>query len=237
VAVGTVVLARVFVPGSLGRGHNGVAGPIVSVVGTILAVLLSFTVVTIWQEYDQAGESAFNEAAAIGDLYTLSRHFPQPTRSELQTLLRQYASVVVTEEWPLMREGKVSPGVQAASGALFNLVVRYGPNTPSESNVQVEAIRLIDTVQDARRDRLFDNQQGIPPILWTGILFISFTTIVLCALFSIRNIGTHTVLVAVVGVAVAIVLVLTAEFDYPFRGDTQMQPTAWHLLHLNTKVR
>ncbi len=134
-----------------------------------------------------------------------------------------------------MRIGEVSPRVRTVSDALFSIVIRYESNTPSARDAQGEAITMINTAQDARRDRLFDNQQGIPPILWTGILLITFVTVVLCTLFSIRNIVTHTALVAAVGGVVAVVLVLTAEFDYPFRGDTQIQPTAWHSLHLDAK--
>ncbi|NNM92929.1 MAG: hypothetical protein HKL92_06250, partial [Candidatus Eremiobacteraeota bacterium] len=51
--------------------HNDVAGPIVTTIGTILAVILSFMVVTVWQEFDQAAATVQNEAAALGDLYHL----------------------------------------------------------------------------------------------------------------------------------------------------------------------
>ena len=45
--------------------HNDVAGPILTTIGTVLAVMMSFMVVGVWQEYDNAAQTAQREASAL----------------------------------------------------------------------------------------------------------------------------------------------------------------------------
>lgn len=233
IAAAMVIVVRRFVPASSLR-DNDVAGSIATVVGTILAVLLSFMLVADWQEYDQAAQTASNEAGAAEDLYQTANLLPEPTRGVLDKLIAQYAQTVVEQEWPLMRSGDESALARQLSGEITNAVVRFQPKTQAQSALQSTAITLAATLQNSRRDRLFDNQQGIPMILWGGIALLVVVTLVMCALFSVRNVVMHVVMSASVGVVVAVLVVLTAEVDYPFRGDIQLPPTAWDHVSIGT---
>jgi uncharacterized membrane-anchored protein len=234
IAVLMVTAFRFFVKTE--RRHNDVAGPIFGLVGTILAVLLSFTLVTVWVEYDQASQSAFNEAAAVSDLYNLAPYFPQPTRSKLRNLIRRYVAAVDVE-WRLMRIGKSNAEVTGVAAELLAALVEYQSKTVAGNALQSLAIDLINAAQDARRDRLFDNQQGIPIVLWAGILFIVLITLLLCSSLYAENRVMHMVLAGGLGGVIAVVLTLTAEFDYPFRGDIQIPPTAWQSVQTNLLKR
>jgi ABC-type nickel/cobalt efflux system permease component RcnA len=231
-----VIVVRACVTFDERRRHNDVAGPIAGIVGTILAVLLSFTLVTVWQEYDQAAQSAFDEASAVSDLCRVATLLPEPTRGRLGGLLRQYASVVVRQEWPLMRDGKTSPEAAQLIDRVMGVVATYHTDTASQNALQSAAIGLAGAAQDARRNRLFDNQQGIPAILWAGLLFLVSAMLLTCGLFYMQKLSVHAVLAAGLGGVVATVLVLTAEFDYPFRGDIQIPPAAWQSVALPPSI-
>lgn len=226
VASAMVLAVRAFVPPETRRA-NDVAGPIASVVGTFLAVLLSFMLVTVWQEYVAADQSSANEAAGVSDLEAVARTLPSPARERLQAVLRKYASAIENEEWPSMRSGAASALADRLSGDLLGIVVGYEPRTHSQIVMQSVAIGYVGTIQDSRRDRLFDNQQGIPKVLWAGIAAIVLVTLALCSLFSIKSRTMHVATSIAVASAIAMMLVLTAEFDYPFRGDVQLPPSAW----------
>ena len=48
--------------------HNDVAAAILQMLGTVLAVMMSFMVVGVWQQYDAAGQNTQVEASALSDL-------------------------------------------------------------------------------------------------------------------------------------------------------------------------
>ncbi len=225
-----LVLYRKLVPQSEDVSHNDVAGPIVTTVGTILAVILSFMLVTVWQQYDQASSTVVQEASAVADLYHVASNFPDPVKSQLGAAINEYARVVVDEEWPAMRTGGTSEAATRASLQLLTVLVRYEPRSNAQQTLQQDAVSLVTTIVDARRDRLFDNAQGIPMILWAGMWILTFVTITTCYVFRIRNETMHAAMTIALAAVIGVTFVLIAEFDYPFRGDAQISAAPWTAL-------
>jgi Protein of unknown function (DUF4239) len=221
---------RKIVPQSDDVSHNDVAGPIISTVGTILAVILSFMLVSVWQQYDQAGGTVVQEASAVADLYHAAANFPEPTQSNLRAALRTYTNAIIGSEWPAMRYGHVSASAAKASFGVLGIIIHYEPKTNAQQALQQDAIGFVNTFVDARRDRLFDNQSGVPMIFWIGMLILAGVTIGCAYIFRIQNEVMHVFMCVALAAVIGVVFVLIAEFDYPFRGDAQIAPTAWQAL-------
>ncbi|MEO6834591.1 MAG: hypothetical protein ABI231_01610 [Candidatus Tumulicola sp.] len=207
--------------------HNDVAGPIIGTVGTILAVILSFLLVTVWQEYDGAAATVAQEASAIADLFQIASYFPQPVARDLHATLRSYVHDVVNDEWPAMRYGATSRTARSAALSTFNIVARYQPTKAAQQTLQQEALGIVSTFQDARRNRLFANEQGIPIFFWIGNLVLAAITIGFSFIFRVRSQAIHLLMTLALSTVIATIFVLIALFDYPFRGDTQLPPTVF----------
>jgi hypothetical protein len=207
--------------------HNDVAGPIIATIGTILAVILSFLLVTVWQEYDGAAATVVQEESAVADLFRISAHFPEPTSATLRDLLRRYVDEVVDQEWPAMRFGRSSSTAQKAVLDTVSLLSGYQPHTTADATLQDHALTIVMTIADARRSRLFANQQGIPAFFWIGNVLLATITIGFCFLFRVRSLGAHVVMTGALATVIATIFVLIALFDYPFRGDSQIKPTVF----------
>lgn len=218
---------RMIVPQSDDVSHNDVAGPIISTVGTILAVILSFMLVSVWQQYDQAGATVVNEASAVADLYHAAGLFPEPVQTQLRKSLSNYTNAILNDEWPAMRDGRLSDAAGRASFGILAILMRYDPKTNAQQALQQDAIGFVNTFVDGRRDRLFDNQSGIPLIFWIGMLLLSAITVSCAYIFRIKSELMHVFMCVSLAAVIGVVFVLIAEFDYPFRGDAQIQPTAW----------
>ena len=225
-ALGLIVYRKI-VPQSDDMSHNDVAGPIISTVGTILAVILSFMLVSVWQQYDQAGATVVQEASAVADLYHAAGNFPEPTQTQLRGALKAYTNAIVANEWPAMRTGKFSETATKAQYGILGIIVRYEPKSSAQQALQQDAITFVNTLVDSRRDRLFDNQSGIPIIFWIGMWLLTAVTLGCAYIFRIKNEKMHVFMCVALSAVIAVVFVLIAEFDYPFRGDAQIQPTAW----------
>jgi len=222
-AFGLLVFQRI-VPQSDELAHNDVAGPIIGTVGTILAVVLSFLLVGNWQEYDAAAATMSQEASSVGDLYHIASYLPAPIASQLQAACRSYVEIVVDREWPAMREGRSSPEALQASLTMLQIVARYQPQAAAQQTLQQNALLLATTILDGRRTRLFDNDQGIPAYFWAGNFFLAALTIAFCYLFRVRKRSLHVAMTVGLTCAIATLFAITAELDYPFRGDTQLRP-------------
>jgi hypothetical protein len=108
-AVGGLILVQRLVPIGLRRQHNDVAGFIYAVLGVVYAVLLGLMVVAVWEEWNQAAQTADDEASSLAEVFFIADRMPEPDGRHIQELARTYARVVVNEEWPLMEQEKSSP--------------------------------------------------------------------------------------------------------------------------------
>ncbi len=227
IAATGVIVVRRWLKSSDGLQHNDVAGPVITLVGTVLAVMLSFMVVTVWEEFDRSAGNAATEASAVGDLFRLTLTLPEPTRSRIDRPLVAYVHTVLYDEWPAMQHGGVSPRARGAAIALEDAVAGFEPRNAREVNLQAQGLQLVNTFVDARRKRLFDNQQGIPNVLWGSMFFIGALTIGSICLFRVQSWLAHVTMTVFLASVIATIFVLIAEFDYPFRGDIRVPPTAW----------
>jgi hypothetical protein len=207
--------------------HNDVAGPIIGTAGTILAVVLSFMVVVVWQEYDASAGNVQREASALADLHHLALGLPTPLRGVLQRDLDRYAQVIVSDEWPLMQHGGRSKRAHLLAYEVENDLVTWSPQTGHQETLQAQALGLVETFADARRQRLFDNDQGVPPLMWIAMIALSAITIAFTYLFRVDNRRAHLLMTLGLSAIVGIIFVLIAELDYPFRGDIRISPDAF----------
>ncbi len=210
--------------------HNDVAGPIMGTIGTILAVLLSFMVVTVWSQYNDSENTVQKEASAIADLHRLAGGFSDPFRTELHADLDRYLRDVIDAEWPKMRTGGISARAQRDAIATVSLVNSYTPRDAREVQLDSQVLELTRNMIDSRRLRLHDNETGIPPVLWVVMLLTSAIAVCFMYLFRVERPWMRFAMVVAFTATVALIFVLIAELDYPFRGDTHITPHSFILV-------
>ncbi len=215
--------------------HNDVAGAIFGIIGTVLAVGLSFMFINVWTQYVLASDTVQREASAIADLHHLAGAFPQPTRAKIQDGVDRYIEIVIHQEWPLMRTGGHSQAAHDAAYSVLDTITGLKPTSSEEIMVQSHALDAANAFLDDRRERLHANDDGIPSILWGALVFVACTVIVFSYYFRVENPFEQHVMVAALASVIVIVMLLIAEFDYPFRGDVAVSPAAfqhaWNSIH------
>jgi len=215
--------------------HNDVAGAIFGIIGTVLAVGLSFMFINVWTQYVMASNTVQQEASAVADLHHLADAFPAPTRAKIQDDLDKYIELVIKQEWPLMRMGGHSQAAHDVAYDVLGVITSLRPTTSQEIMVQSHALDAVNAVLDDRRQRLHANDDGIPQILWGALLFVACIVVVFTYYFRVERPFEQHVMVAALASVIVVVMLLIAEFDYPFRGDVGVSPAAfqhaWNSLH------
>lgn len=208
--------------------NNDVAGFILGIIGTAYAVLLSFVVVGVWQQYETSDSVTSSEAAAVSDLHRLADTLPAPLGPKLKKELDRYINVVINDEWPAMQRGAWSAEAQQLSHDVLHQVATFAPGSAAQQVVQAKALDRADAFLDARRQRLHDNETGIPGILWWTLFAFAAITIGFTYLFGLENMRIQILMTVALTAAIALILVLVAELDYPFRGDSGITPHSWY---------
>lgn len=226
-ACGGQLLMRRIVTRDFLRRHNDVAGFVASLVGVIYAVLLSFVVVVVWQEYDASVQIAQREASAVADLYHLSYGLPANEADTLRHQLARYINDMIDKEWPAMAHGEVSRTTEADGHAVLRSVMGWRPGNPSQEQIRSTAITDVQTLFDARRDRRSENETSLPRILWLTLVLGAIITIGFTYLFGMESARLQVTMTAALTVVVALMFVLIIELDFPFRGDTRVEPGMW----------
>ncbi|HEX5275447.1 MAG TPA: DUF4239 domain-containing protein [Candidatus Rubrimentiphilum sp.] len=207
--------------------HNDVASAILQMLGTVLAVMMSFMVVGVWQQYDTAGQNTQVEASALSDLYHLADALPQTTRKLIQTDVNAYLNLVLHDEWPLLVHGSESWRASQKAYQIQQEITEFRPPNEQASLVQSEAISYASQFLDARRQRIRDNATGIPNILWATMLVVGAVTIFFSFYFKVQQPVAQHIMVAALTTVITLIFVLIAELDYPFRGDIAIHPDAY----------
>lgn len=228
-------LARTLIKRSQMIPHNDVAGAIFGTIGTVLAVGLSFMFINVWTQYVVAAATVQQEANAVADLHHLADAFAQPTHANIQSGLDRYMQLVIKVEWPLMRTGDHSTAAYHAGYDVLNTITAFHPKSSEDVMLQSHALDSTNAFLDYRRQRLHANDDGIPGLVWAALIFVGCIVVVFSFYFRVDNVFEQRLMVAALASVIAVVMLLIAEFDYPFRGDIAVQPTAfqhaWNSIH------
>jgi hypothetical protein len=229
-AVGGLSLVEYLVPWRVRQQHNDVAGFIYAVLGVVYAVLLGFTTIVVWEDFERAGETTESEANELAELFWLARELPEPQRERLQELARMYAEVVIDEEWSLMERGQASPRAWALVDEMRLTVYDFEPNTAAEQVLYDQGLVIVHDLEDQRNLRLLEARGGIPGILW-GVLVVGGMIVVgFTYLFGLENTRSHRLMIASLAAIIGLAIFTIYALDHPFAGITRVQPHAFELV-------
>jgi Protein of unknown function (DUF4239) len=108
-ALSLLILLRTLWPPALRREHNDLIGWQIGVLGTTYAVIVGFMLWNVWNNFQSAEINAELEANSLVNVYRLSQGLSSTQSAEVQRLARQYADVMLNDEWPAMSKQNVSP--------------------------------------------------------------------------------------------------------------------------------
>ncbi|MDD7963877.1 bestrophin-like domain [Actinomycetospora lemnae] len=223
--VGLQLLVRRRWPHLAEGEHNDVAGYLIAIVGVIYAVLLAFVVVVTWQQFSAAQNVVGQEASALRGLERESAAFPPEVREQLAADVRDYATAVVTHEWPAMSRGEAGhPAVVAVLDRIADHLAALPVDTPARQEyLGVEADRFAEVVS-FRSQRLDFVGQGLPGVLWIALVLGAAVTIGFGLVFGLRSTALHLLMTGSLAATIGVLLFVAIAIDQPFRGDVAVTP-------------
>lgn len=202
-----------------------VANIVMRQISTLLAVLLAFATISIWQDYELQRKHTAEEASIMGNLYRDSRGFDAKQESIIQELLVNYTKAVVEDAWPKMREKQESKLSWTAFNKLYGHVIRLSPQTSSEEVIFTRMVEHLNELAKYRRLRHIRNANPlIPGVLW-GTLYLSTILIVISGFFlRTQNIRMQGLLTGISGFIFGLIFSLLLLLNNPYCGSMQISP-------------
>jgi hypothetical protein len=210
--------------------HNEVAGVILTVIGTLYAVILGFVVVVVWQGYTTASDVAASEANALAKVYRLARGVSEPAGNTIRRHISDYAQAVLTKEWPRMvTTGESDRQTGAIAREIANEVVNLKPTTDAQTNLQAAMLAAVGQFLDDRRSRLTYLRPRIPGILWGVLIFGGVVLLAITFLIGLENRLVQLMMTGALAAMIAISLVTIFDLESPLEGANHVNPTAWEI--------
>lgn len=229
-AVYGAIHVRRRVPLEVQMEQNEVAGFFIAVLGLVYGVLLAFAVIAVWEDLDDARDTADIEANGVGDLYRFAEMLPDDARRAIQQQSIAYASVVINEEWAALGRGHESARAQEHMDAVWATVRAVDPKGPREEAVFSKLLDQTQLINDKRRERLVAAREGIPRLVWGVLIGGWVVTVLFTYFFGLKNQRALLAMTALYAASIGFVLFLIAAMDFPFSGAVSVQPEAMEMV-------
>ncbi|MGH9547781.1 MAG: DUF4239 domain-containing protein, partial [Terriglobales bacterium] len=222
---GMFVVRRLLPPASL-REHHEVAGYLLSIVGTLYAVLLGLVIVDVQSKYQEAKVIAETEANAVADMYLLSMGCGDKVKKSLQGSLAQYVELVISE-WTEPPVGTIDVGSVVPLRDIWAEMIVYEPVTNKQQALYSTMLTEMGQIADSRRFRIVTSSSSVSPVLWGVLIAGASLTITFTYFFAVESLQAQMLMTVLVAVTISLNVMLVGLFANPYRGDLRIQPVGF----------
>lgn len=237
-ALATVLLYMVIVRMLPGRWRNpkveaSEAFTIDSVnvlMGLLFSVLLAFVIASVLEDYDKARSETQQEANALGAVYGFARGIPEPAQAIWKRDSRNYATLVIDQDWPLMNHQQSSEAAWTALTTLRNDIYAFTAADAHKQHLQDKAVEKVQDIYDARRTRVDLVKAGVPDFMWHILIGGAFLVALFPLLTKPHLTARLLIAVGIQAVVIAGALYLVSVLNHPFSGAYRVAPSAFEIL-------
>jgi uncharacterized protein DUF4239 len=220
---------------SLAKGsHNDVAGFLLAIVAVVYAVIVGFTIVSLYEASVTANQDVSTEAAELLQLHEGNVSLDSSTRARIDADVVAYANSVV-DNWALISKGNASSQVQTSLNDIYVTLGSYTPHTAAQADYLTASIADVNLLSQARVTRQLEasDSGSVPLVLWIGILLTSGVTLAFTLVFSLEDVRVASAMVAGVTAVLAVNIFVLIELSYPFLGSVAVGPEKFEaIIHL-----
>jgi len=189
-------------------------------------LLLGLLSVAAYQNTQSVTESINTEASTLAIMYRAMGAYPEPLRSEVQYLLRDYTLYVYKEEFPSHRHGRIPDGGPLRIQTLLTTLVGFEPSTKTQEIMHAQILQQYNELVAARQHRLVGVYSGIPGVMWYVVAIGAIINLIFIWLLKMRF-WTHLLLGGIVSFFLGVMIFLIVVMDRPLRGESSVTPAIY----------
>jgi hypothetical protein len=157
-------LARTFIRNQ--PGSSDIVAYLLGAHGVYFGILLGLLSVTAYGNFAATESLVADESAMMAAVYRDASSYPEPFRTQLTDILREYNEYVINEAWPLQRLGQIPRKGQTFLDRFQDAMIQYEPKSRAQEILHAEMFRQFNQLLEASRKRVLAVTSQIPDILW-----------------------------------------------------------------------
>jgi len=198
----------------------------VTYIGSVYGVLLALMILSARGKFSTADSVLTTEAAAITAAARDASTLPEPLRGQVLDQLRQYTSLILSDDWAVMSTHYDNPKPLRGSKVLNNLWVTYGTKI-SKAPLGGALMSNLNVISLQRNQRFALAREGLPDSFWTLLAVGIIVMIYLATSLRIKSHRHHLLILICLVAPLAILLWLVADMDNPFGGTLQVSQSVY----------
>jgi len=192
-------------------------------------LLLGLLTVSAYQNSEKVRLAIQSEALALGGLYADMDSYPDPIRSDVKEMLRDYVAFTINRDWAAHREGQFLTGGSNRADAMRQRLAGFEPQTEGQKIVHQGVIEGFRDFAEARQKRLAGVITEIPNVLWYAVLVGAVANILLFSLIRMRP-HTQFLVGSITSFFLGVILFVIVVLDDPLRGEAGLEPAPLQML-------
>ncbi|HEX7678139.1 MAG TPA: DUF4239 domain-containing protein, partial [Thermoanaerobaculia bacterium] len=170
-SVAGMMLVRRFVPAEKLIANNEYVSFTYTILSLIYGIYLAFTVVVVWQQYDQADDTVTHEVVLINALWRDVEPLSHEDRNRIHQDIIDYVHDVIVSDYP-----KMEHGLQSTSNDKYDQIwtdyFRIAPNANDlrEVTFYQQGVLRLNEFSIARRMRILASNAALPTTMWVLLI-------------------------------------------------------------------
>ena len=202
-----------------------------AIVAVVYAVLIGFIVVNVFEASAKGDEIATTEANQLNNLKLDSVGLSAQESKLMCASVDKYTDQVIKVEWPSQQAGKLEESVFEPGweelGQLSTQLAAYEPTTAGQGVTKGEMLHVMDTLVQARRNRIEAAGEHVPDVIWQILVLAGAVAVGYTYLFGAHSFKIHLAITGLIAATISLVFVLIIALDYPFRGEVAVGDDAF----------
>jgi hypothetical protein len=211
------------------KANTDLISSVYQVMGTVYAILLTFTLWGVWQYYTEADIAVQKEAYALLDLVHIVETSSRWKTLDIRNVALVYATQVVEQEWVALKNItssviKLREASTITSMNIVRAIQNINPEGEREIAIFSQTLTLLNSWLDARRTRLLIARGNCAKALWP-VLFTGAGVLFGChGLFVAQTPGIWIALLSGFSLVIGLTFYLIFTLDFPFGGSPCIDP-------------
>lgn len=225
---GMLLVRKKYGVDNLSRYHD-VAGNLLSIIGTLYAVLLGFVIVDAMERQQELRVIVEQEANGVANIFLLANGLSPDKAVRIQKDCEKYARAVIEEEWDAMNAGSYSPAALQSAWALWTTITELKTSTQEEITLHDKLLDQLSVTADNRRVRIVSAAHGVAPAMWVILIIGGSFTVVFTYFFAVHSLKVQLLMTTLVSLTLALNVLLVFLYGAPFTGELAVKPDAFKL--------
>jgi len=186
-------------------------------------LLLGLLTVAAYQNNQRVAQAVEAEASRLGSIYSDLESYPEPTRSDVKALIRDYTLFTIHRDWEAHRAGEFLDGGSHRAAAIRTMLSGFEPQTQGQGILHDAVIGALQDFSEARQQRVRGVTIEIPNVLWYAVLVGAAISVTLLVMLRMR-LHQHLLLTTISAFYLGVILFVIVVLDDPLRGEAGLEP-------------